>query len=121
MAVLNKAKFLMLIARLVAKNSVSFEGKDRPSFESDGKKFFVGGVSFDQDKGEMVYSLLDAAGKLVGSRNGSRPLSGLDIKTLSKVSETVRKYFDLHRSRERNLVNIESRLRASRKEPRLSM
>lgn len=120
MAVVNKAKFLMAIARLVAKGSVSFEGKDRPSFEADGKKLFIGGVSFDQEKGELVYSLLDGAGRLLSSRNGNRPLEGLDVRTLSTVSEMVRNYSNLRRQRQRNIVNIESRLRASRKGPQLS-
>ena len=111
MAVINKEKYLREIASFVQKGALEFENGDRPVVEMDGMKVYVSRVGFDFDRGEITYDVSDAAGKILPSVHGERPLAALDVRTLASVSGTVKEYAALRSSRERNLVNVESRLK----------
>ena len=117
MAIVKKEKYLKDIAALVHKGVMDFEGDDRPSLEMGGRKVYVSSVGFSYDLGELTYKVSTREGTELASAHGLRPLSGLDQKTLSAVSDAVRRYAVLRRERERNLVNVESRLRAVAKNP----
>ena len=115
MAVINKDKYLGEIASLVRKGSVSFEMEDRPGFMMSGKQLYVSSVSFDTDSGELVYGVSRGDG---APAMAARPLSGLDIRTLGSVTRAVRKAAGLRRGRERDIMNIESRVaEVTRKSP----
>lgn len=111
MAVINKEKYLREIASFVQKGALEFENGDRPVVEMDGMKVYISRVGFDFDRGEITYDVSDAAGKILPSVHGERPLAALDVRTLASVSGTVKEYAALRSSRERNLVNVESRLK----------
>ena len=111
MAVINKEKYLREIASFVQKGALEFENGDRPVVEMDGMKVYISRVGFDFDRGEITYDVSDAAGKILPAAHGERPLAALDVRTLASVSGTVKEYAALRSSRERNLVNVESRLK----------
>ena len=105
MAIVNKDKYLKDIGALVKKGVMYFEAEDRPQL-----KVFVSSVSFDMDRGDLTYTVTNQKGEILSSAHGVRPLSGLDIQTLASVGKVVRNYAELKSQRERNLVNVESRL-----------
>lgn len=111
MAIINKDKYLKDIASLVHKGVMDFELNDRPALEMGGRRVYVGGVAFDYDLGELTYTVQGREGALLPTEHGVRRLSQLDVRSLAAVSDTVRRYAGLRRERERNLVNVESRLR----------
>jgi len=121
MAVIKKDKYLKDIASHLHKGALYFEAKDRPAVQmgrgSDGKPLtvYVSSVSFDQESGQLTYKVADAQGAELPSAHGLRPLVGLDVNTLSRVSDTARKYAELRSLRERNMVTINARLKAVRK------
>ena len=121
MAVIKKDKYLKDIASHVHKGALYFEAKDRPAVQmgrgADGKPLtvYVSSVSFDQESGQLTYKVADSRGEELSSAHGLRPLVGLDINTLSRVSDTARKYAELRSLRERNMVTINARLKAVRK------
>lgn len=110
MAIVNKDKYLKDIGALVKKGVMYFEAEDRPQLEMGGRKVFVSSVSFDMDRGDLTYTVTNQKGEILSSAHGVRPLSGLDIQTLASVGKVVRNYAELKSQRERNLVNVESRL-----------
>lgn len=113
MAVIRKDKYIRSIASRVGKGEVVFESADRPALEMGGKRFYIGSVGFDYDSGSLVYSVSDADGRELSSAHGVRPVSALDVKVLSGLDAVVARYADLAMKRDRNLVNVESRLRAA--------
>ena len=74
--------------------------------------WFRWGVAFDMDLGELTYSVSDSKGEELLSRHGVRPLAQLDVNTLGKVEQSARKYAALRMERQRNIINVESRLSA---------
>ena len=121
MAIVRKEKYLKDIASLVKKGALYFEGDDRPVVSMGGRQVFVSSVAYDMESGEMTYRVSDEAGREYASGHGVRPLSNLDIKTLVNVAESARKYAALHRERERNIVNIEARVRNAGKRSGMSL
>lgn len=118
MAIIDKEKYLKDIASLVRRDAILFEANDRPAILIGGKQAYVGSVFFDMDHGVMAYTLCDAAGRELTSARGMRPLSQLDIKTLSEVDVTVKEYASMRIMRERNLEMIKARVHAvDRKKP----
>lgn len=116
MAIINKDMYLRDIALLVGKGGLSFDMGHRPGFEVDGRKVFVGSVSFDAERSALTYTLCNEAGKVYPSARGVRELSRLDVSVLSTVRTEAQEAARLRSRRTRNLVNIESRLReASRR------
>ena len=80
-----------------------------------GRQVFVSSVGFDLLSGEMTYQVSNSKGEILPSAKGVRPLAELDVKSLSGIDKVVGEYADLRRSRTRNLINVESRLRMSSK------
>ena len=114
MAIINKDRYLRDIARHIGKGEMSFEQESRVGIEVGGTKAFVKGVAFDAERGEITYELCDDAGKVYTSSRGPRPLSGLGVRDLSKVSRVVTEAARIRSQRMANIVNIRSRLSAVR-------
>ena len=114
MAIINKDKYLKDIASRVKRGAMYFEAEDRPGLDMGGRQVFVSSVAFDLDRGELTYQVSNVRGDVLPSVHGVRNLRELDIKTLSTISGVVRTYQGMQLSRERNLVNIESRVRAKK-------
>ena len=115
MAIINKDKYLKDIAARIQRGAMYFEAEDRPGLDMGGRKVFVSSVSFDQDRGELAYTVSNSKGEVLPSIHGVRNLRELDIKTLSTVSGVVRRYQDLQLRREQNLTNIESKMNVLRR------
>lgn len=115
MAIINKDKYLREIASLVQKGAYHFEPADRPSLMMAGRKVFISSVEFDLDSQELNYTVSNEKGDVLLSALGERRLAGLDMKTLAAVGGKVREYAELRSQRERNQVNIESRLATVRR------
>lgn len=90
MAIIRKESFIKDICTRVMRGAVHFSKEDRPVMERGGVRTGIGSVSFDQDLGQMICSLVDGDGLSAGIRR----LESLDPGTLSalvtKVSEAVR-------------------------------
>lgn len=114
MAIINKDRYLRDIARHIGKGEMSFDLENRVGIEVGATKAFVKGVAFDAERGELTYELCDAEGKVYTSSRGARPLSGLGVKDLSKVSAVVTEAARIRSQRMANIVNIRSRLGAVR-------
>lgn len=112
MAVTNREKYLKGIASRVRKGALHFEGEDRPRVMMGGHEVFISSVSYDTERCDLVYEVSSKAGKPIASQNGERLLSGLPLDTLAAVDAAVTRYASLRRERERNIVNVESRLKA---------
>lgn len=112
MAIIKKEKYLKDIASRLGNRALYFEKGDRPTVQMGGRQVYVSSVAYDREMGEMTFTVRNDRDELLQSEHGPRPLSQLDINTLSKVGESVRKYAALRLERERNLINVESRLRA---------
>lgn len=110
MAIINKDKYLKDIGALVKKGVMYFEADDRPQLEMGGRKVFVSSVSYDMERGDLTYAVSNQKGDILPSAHGVRPLAGLDARTLSAIGKKVHEYAELRSQRERNLINVESRL-----------
>lgn len=115
MAIIRKEKYMKDIAIRIGRGSMFFEAEDRPSLMMGGRQVFVSSVGFDLLSGEMTYQVSNSKGEILPSAKGVRPLAELDVKSLSGIDKVVGEYADLRRSRTRNLINVESRLRLSSK------
>lgn len=111
MAVINKDKYLKDIASHVPKRGLYFEGDDRPAVMMRGRQVYISSVAFDPELEQLTYTVANKRGDVFTSEHGERRLSALDVRTLSSVSDTVRRYALLRGQRERNELNIASRLR----------
>lgn len=115
MAIINKEKHLREIASLVQKGTFEFEPEDRPAIRMGGREVFISSVGYDFDAECLTFNVSNAAGDILPSAYSVRPLAALDVKTLSAVGGKVRQYSSLRVERERNQVNIESRLSTMRR------
>ena len=115
MAIINKDKYLKDIASRVQRGAMYFEAEDRPVLDMGGRRVYVSSVAFDLERGELTYEVSNAKGDVLPSVHGVRSLRALDIKSLSAVGSVVKAYQQMQIDRERNLVNIESRVRSQKR------
>ena len=107
-----KTKLLKEIASYVCKGSFSFDIKDCPVVMSGGQKALISSVSYSPEDERLVFDLSDTSGRLIPSGGKVRSLELLDVSTLSKTADVVRRSSSLRMQREHNIVNIGSRLKA---------
>lgn len=110
MALINKDRYLKDIASRVQRGAMYFEQGDRVAVEMGGRKVFVNSVFMSHDRGELAYTVANAAGEVLPSAHGMRPLRDLDVRTLSAVTKVVSRYAAMRLERERNISRIASQV-----------
>lgn len=115
MALINKDRYLKDVASRVQRGAMYFEQGDRIAIEMGGRKVFVNSVFMSHDRGELAYTVANAAGEVLPSVHGMRPLRDLDVRTLSAVTKVVNKYAAMRLEREKNISRIASQVNATRR------
>lgn len=110
MPIVNRTEMIREIASAVRKGSFLFEPDDRPVLEVGGRKFFIREVGYDMLGGLLTYTLCDADGRTLLSKNGERKLDSLSVDVLRGIREKVVEYKGYKTKREKNLNSIMSRM-----------
>lgn len=117
MAISATKSLLKDIYSVVGREIIQFHPSDRVKLDISARmkdnslmNYFVGGVYYDPDYGEMAFDMYNSKGEYISPARNAHLLSSLSSKVLSPLKETVQKYHDLSILRSKSIQEIDRML-----------